>query len=181
MADPLVAARRRSTTRTIMRDRDCVGEQRLEGGITNAGAVARDGEHVVRPSGPHTAAIHELLAALRRAGFTGAPAPVGVDADGSERLEFIDGDVASTPYPIWAQSDRALVSVARLLREFHDAGRGFDPSGHEWNTTLADSLGGPVVCHNDVELSNVVFRGGGAVALIDFEFAAPGARSMTSR
>jgi hypothetical protein len=29
------------------------------------------------------------------------------------------------------------------------------------------------VCHNDVELSNVVFRDGIAVALIDFEFAAP--------
>jgi aminoglycoside phosphotransferase (APT) family kinase protein len=30
------------------------------------------------------------------------------------------------------------------------------------------------VCHNDVELSNVVFRDGVAVALLDFEFAAPG-------
>jgi aminoglycoside phosphotransferase (APT) family kinase protein len=30
------------------------------------------------------------------------------------------------------------------------------------------------VCHNDVELSNVVFRDGIAVALLDFEFAAPG-------
>jgi len=31
-----------------------------------------------------------------------------------------------------------------------------------------------VVCHNDVELSNVVFRDGTAIALLDFEFAAPG-------
>ena len=30
------------------------------------------------------------------------------------------------------------------------------------------------MCHNDVELSNVVFRDGVAVALVDFEFAAPG-------
>jgi len=28
-------------------------------------------------------------------------------------------------------------------------------------------MGGPLVCHNDVELSNVVFRDGIAVALID--------------
>jgi aminoglycoside phosphotransferase (APT) family kinase protein len=35
-------------------------------------------------------------------------------------------------------------------------------------------MGGPLVCHNDVELSNVVFRDGIAVALIDFEAAAPG-------
>ena len=30
------------------------------------------------------------------------------------------------------------------------------------------------MCHNDVEPSNVVFRDGIAVALLDFEFAAPG-------
>ena len=30
------------------------------------------------------------------------------------------------------------------------------------------------MCHNDVEPSNVVFRDGIAVALIDFEFGAPG-------
>ena len=30
-----------------------------------------------------------------------------------------------------------------------------------------------MVCHNDVCLENVVFRGGAAVALLDFEFAAP--------
>ena len=30
------------------------------------------------------------------------------------------------------------------------------------------------MCHNDVEPSNVVFHDGVAVALIDFEFAAPG-------
>jgi thiamine kinase-like enzyme len=30
------------------------------------------------------------------------------------------------------------------------------------------------VCHNDVCLENVVFRDGAAVALLDFDFAAPG-------
>jgi thiamine kinase-like enzyme len=34
----------------------------------------------------------------------------------------------------------------------------------------------PVACHNDVCPENVVFRGGGAVALLDFDFAAPGRR-----
>jgi aminoglycoside phosphotransferase (APT) family kinase protein len=64
--------------------------------------------------------------------------------------------------------------VARLLRGLHDAARTFDPRGHTWDGALADPAGGSVVCHNDVEPSNVVFRGGVAVALIDFEFAAPG-------
>jgi thiamine kinase-like enzyme len=31
-----------------------------------------------------------------------------------------------------------------------------------------------VVCHNDVCFENVVFRDGAAVALLDFDFAAPG-------
>ena len=39
---------------------------------------------------------------------------------------------------------------------------------------MADPEGGPVVCHNDVCLENVVFRNGEAVALLDFDFAAPG-------
>jgi len=43
-----------------------------------------------------------------------------------------------------------------------------------WNDALADPAGGTLVCHSDVELSNVVFRDGVAVALLDFEFAAPG-------
>ena len=56
----------------------------------------------------------------------------------------------------------------------HDAARSFDPQGLTWNADLADPAGGTLVCHNDVEPSNVVFRDGIAVALLDFEFAAPG-------
>jgi thiamine kinase-like enzyme len=43
-----------------------------------------------------------------------------------------------------------------------------------WRDELADPAGGFVVFHNDVCLENVVFRGGVAVALLDFDFAAPG-------
>jgi aminoglycoside phosphotransferase (APT) family kinase protein len=111
---------------------------------------------------------------VRDAGFESAPSPVGVDEDGRERLGFVDGDVPLVPYPGWSQTDTALASVARLLRGLHDAARGFDPDGLGWNDALADPAGGTVVCHNDVELSNVVFRDGIAVALLDFEFAAPG-------
>jgi hypothetical protein len=42
--------------------------------------------------------------------------PLGIDDDGRERLEFIDGDVPVPPYPAWAQTDAALESVAVLLR-----------------------------------------------------------------
>jgi len=111
---------------------------------------------------------------VRHAGFDAAPVPVGVDADGRERLVFIDGDVPVPPYPEWSQSDNALASVARLLRGLHDAALGFDPRGLSWDDRLADPAGGTLVCHNDVCPENVVFREGVAVALLDFEFAAPG-------
>jgi Phosphotransferase enzyme family len=149
-------------------------EQRLDGGIANAGQVVRVGPHVLRPSSPHSGSIHAFLRAVRHAEFVGASSPVGVDEDGRERLVFIDGDVPVVPYPDWSQSDTALASIARLLRGLHDAGRGFDSQGLTWNESLADPAGGTLVCHNDVELSNVVFRDGVAVALLDFEFAAPG-------
>ena len=78
------------------------------------------------------------------------------------------------PYPAWAQADAALASVATLLRRLHDAARSFDPAGSTWSTEMADPAGGPIVCHNDVCLENVVFRDGVAVGLLDFDFAAPG-------
>jgi aminoglycoside phosphotransferase (APT) family kinase protein len=151
-----------------------VVEEPLLGGIANSGHVVRVGSHVLRPSTSHSASLHEFLRALRQAGFDGVPTPVGIDADGRERLVFIEGEVPVPPYPAWSQSDRALASVATLLRRLHDAGRGFDAEGLGWNDALADPAGGTVVCHNDVEPSNVVFRDGIAVALLDFEFAAPG-------
>jgi len=151
-----------------------VAEQPLDGGIANAGLVVRVGPHVLRPASPHSASIHALLRAVRQAGFEGAPSPVGIDEDGRERLVFIEGEVPLAPYPDWSQSDAALASIAALLQRLHDAARRFDPRGLTWADGLADPAGGTLVCHNDVELSNVVFRDGIAVALIDFEFAAPG-------
>jgi hypothetical protein len=152
-----------------------VDEQRLSGGVANAGAVVRVGAHVLRPANPHTRSIHRFLSSLRTAGFDGASMPVGIDDDGRERLVFIEGDVPVPPYPVWSQSDAALASIAVLMRRFHDAARSFDPSGTTWSREMADpARGGPIVCHNDVCLENVVFRDGLAVGLLDFDFAAPG-------
>ncbi|MGI9029137.1 MAG: phosphotransferase family protein [Ilumatobacteraceae bacterium] len=111
---------------------------------------------------------------MRHAGFEGASLPVGIDDDGRERLVFVTGEVPVAPFPEWSQSDTALASIARLLRGLRDAAREFDHRGLTWDDALADPVGGTVVCHNDVDLSNVVFRDGIAVALLDFEFAAPG-------
>jgi Phosphotransferase enzyme family len=169
-----VVARLRNSETPIHPWSGDVDEHPLDGGIANAGQVVRIGPHVLRPSTPHSGSIHAFLRAVRDAGFEGVPMPVGIDEDGRERLVFIEGEVPRFPYPEWSQSDTALVSIAALLRRLHDAADGFDPRGFAWNDGLADPAGGTLVCHNDVELSNVVFRGGIAVALFDFEFAAPG-------
>ena len=150
-------------------------EEVLHGGVANAGAVVRVGPHVLRPSNPHTPSVHRFLRALRDAGFDGSSEVVGIDDDGRERLVFVAGDVAVPPYPEWAQRDEALASTAELLRRFHDASRSFVPAADDsWSVEMADPAGRAVVCHNDVCLENVVFRDGHAVALLDFDFAAPG-------
>ncbi len=149
-------------------------EEILSGGVANAGSVVRVGDHVLRPSHANTASIHRLLRWSREHGFPGAPVPVGLEVDGRERLQFIPGDVALPPYPDWAQTNDALASVTTLIRGLHDSTVDFDQSGSQWSDELAQTMGGPIMCHNDVCLENVVFRQGSAVALLDFDFATPG-------
>src|SRR5207248_6215100 len=139
----------------------------LHGGVANAGAVVRAGGHVLRPSNEHSASILEFLSELELAGFRGAPIPVGLEPDSRERLCFIPGDVAVPPYPDWAQTDNALASVAVLIRSLHDVSAVVDTDAMTWSSEMADPAGGPVICHNDVCLENVVFREGAAVALLD--------------
>jgi hypothetical protein len=149
-------------------------EEVLFGGVANSGAVTRAGDEVRRPASPFTASIFALLGAVRSDRFEGVQTPKGVDGLGRERLGYVEGDVPLPPYPDWAQTEGALGSITVLIRQFHEATRTFDPNPFVWNGELADPEGGPVVCHNDVCLENVVFRDGVAVALIDFDYAAPG-------
>ena len=151
-----------------------MADEQLAGGVANAGNVVRQGDEVLRPANPFTPSVHRFLVWLAGSGFRGASVPVGIEPDGRERLEFIPGDVPLPPYPAWAQTDAALASIAALIRRLHDAARGFDPGGMAWSAEMADPSGGPVVCHNDVCLENVVFRDGLAIGLLDFDFAAPG-------
>lgn len=153
-------------------------EELLHGGVANAGAVLRSGSSVLRPSNEQSRSILAFLSRLDAGGFKGAPSPVGIEPDGRERLRFIPGEVAIPPYPRWAQSDEALASVVALIRELHAVGERIDTSDLIWSSEMADPVGGAVICHNDVCLENVVFQDGRAVALLDFDFAAPGRRTF---
>jgi hypothetical protein len=146
----------------------------LRGGYTNAGHVVRIGDTVRRPWRETSPATGALLEHLERAGFDGAARFLGADADGRETLSYIAGDAALEPYEPWALTDEALVSVASLMRRFHDAVASFDPSGHVWPQAVPAAFRDGTISHNDPNLDNVIFRDGRAVALIDFDLASPG-------
>jgi Ser/Thr protein kinase RdoA (MazF antagonist) len=146
----------------------------LRGGYTNAGQVLRVGDTVRRPWRETSPATRALLEHLERVGFDGAPRFLGVDAEGRETLSFIAGDAVLEPYQPWALTDAALVSVAELLRRFHDAIASFDPAPHTWPQPVPAAFRDGTISHNDPNLDNVIFAGGRAVALIDFDLASPG-------
>ncbi len=148
----------------------------LVGGTANRGHVLRVGDTVRRPQRATTAATRALLDHLADVGFPGAPRFLGLDEQGREVLSFIDGTAVTPPYPAWALTDEALVSVARLVRDFHEAVSEFDPRPYAWPPSPPDPFAGELVSHNDPNLDNVVFRDGRAVALIDFDLASPGSR-----
>ena len=145
----------------------------LAGGTANRGRVIRVGDTVVRPTAPCWPATHALLAHLGAVGFEGAPRVLGVAAS-TEVLTYIDGQAAVPPLTAATLTDTALLSVADLLRSYHQAVRSFDPTGYRWPMPIPGRWCTGVVSHNDVHPANLVFRDGRAVALIDFDLAGPG-------
>lgn len=148
----------------------------LTGGIANAGLVVRIGDTVRRPQTAASPAVHELLLYLERLGFDGAPRYLGEDAVGREVLSYVPGEAATSPVPPWALTESALLSVAQLLDRFHEAVRDFPPAVRSWAREVPERFRGRHLGHNDPNLDNIVFRGGRAVAFIDFDLAGPGSR-----
>ncbi len=143
-------------------------ESSLPGGFVNA--VVRVGDTVRRPASTRTTFVGDLLRLLEASGWSGAPRYLGVDDEGREVLGYLDGHVAWQPQqPASVSSDESLVTVARLVREFHDLTAGSPLAG-----------GREVVCHNDLSPKNTVYRLSGGelrpTAFIDWDLAAPGAR-----
>jgi aminoglycoside phosphotransferase (APT) family kinase protein len=154
----------------------CGAETPLLGGTANRGQVVRVGDTVRRPQRATGAATHALLRHLAEVGFAGAPRFLDVDEHGREVLSYVPGTAVTPPYPAWALTDEALVSVAHLIRAFHEAISTFDPAPHVWPASPPSPFAGELVSHNDPNLDNIVFRDGRAVALIDFDLASPGSR-----
>jgi aminoglycoside phosphotransferase (APT) family kinase protein len=149
-------------------------EEPLLGGLTNTGLTMRVGDTVRRPLRPTSPATKAVLDHLKRAGFEGAPRYLGVDDSGREMLTYIEGRAPVEPHPEWALTDTALVSVAVLLRAYHEAVASFDPAPHDWPQAVPPTFNEGLISHNDPNLDNVIFDGGRAIALIDFDLASPG-------
>ncbi|WP_238010013.1 aminoglycoside phosphotransferase family protein [Dactylosporangium sp. AC04546] len=135
--------------------------------------VVRIGDTVRRPLHPWSPTIHELLQHLERAGFPHSPRLLGIDADGREVLSFIDGESGGTA---WARvaGDAGLVAMARLLRDYHDAVRGFRPAATAgWAAADGTFGAGDLVCHGDFGPWNLVWRGDRPVGILDWDYAWP--------
>jgi Ser/Thr protein kinase RdoA (MazF antagonist) len=145
----------------------------LGGGTANRGRVVKVGDTVRRPAGSYTPAVHALLNHLTQVGFAAAPAVVGLDAH-TEVLTYLEGDAAIDPIPSWALTTEALISVGVLLRGLHTSAASFDADGRSWQRPIPPRWRGDLVTHNDTHPANVIFRGGRATGLIDFDLSAPG-------
>jgi len=145
----------------------------LAGATANRGLVVRVGDTVRRPIAPCWPATHALLAHLSAVGFDGAPRFLAASS-GTEILTYMHGQAAVPPLAGKVLADAALVSVADLLRRYHRAVASFDPAGYRWPRPIPATFRTGLVSHNDVHPANLVFRGGRAVALIDFDWAGPG-------
>jgi aminoglycoside phosphotransferase (APT) family kinase protein len=153
------------------------GEQPLEGG--NTSVVVRSGDTVRRTLGHWTPAVHALLDHLESAGFDAAPRALGTDEQGREVVSWIEGQPGLLGVqrldPAFQTLDTCR-AVGRWLRRFHDAQRGLEPDPTlPWRVVPGRRLlPGEVVVHHDVAPYNTILRPDGSLAVIDFDFAAPG-------
>jgi len=135
------------------------------------GGAERVGDTVRRRTGRWTPSVHALLRHLEAVGFEGAPRVLGFDEHGREVLTYLPSEATSRRDA--PKSLRALEALGRLLRRYHDAAASFaPPPDAQWRLGRAPEPG-TVVCHNDVNPGNLVYRDGLPYALIDWDLAGP--------
>ncbi len=160
-------------------------EEPLVGGRSTQGVV-QIGDTVRRPAGPWTETVQAFLSYIRAHGFPEAPEPRGLDERGREVLSFIPGDVLATPqdpsdplvlvpYPEPWRSDEALAAAGRLIRQLHEASRGFATTSTHWRLCDRSMRGDEIICHGDLGPWNTVYVEGRPAAFIDWDSARPDA------
>ncbi|WP_222121052.1 phosphotransferase enzyme family protein [Curtobacterium sp. BH-2-1-1] len=118
--------------------------------------------------------MHQLLTHLHEQGFVAAPEPIAL-GDALETVTFVPGVAGNYPWSAEIASEAALVTSARLLRQYHDAAATYPRSVTDvWSQ--AERLPVETVVHGDFAPYNCVYDGIAAVGLIDFDTAHPGPR-----
>lgn len=151
-----------------------MSEQVLTGGDVTR--VVQVEDTVRRELGPWSPAVHALLRHFESVGFDGAPRFLGIDEQQREVLSYVEGEPGHAPVPA---GDEVLSALGDLLRRLHLAQAAFEPPADAiWQSFPGATPGGDVVCHNDLFWTNVIFRDGLPVALIDWDVAVPGSRLL---
>ncbi len=138
------------------------------------GGAVRVGDTVRKASQPQSATIRRLLAHVRAQGVTWVPEPLGTDELGRDVWSFIAGQVVHDQ-PDWLWSSEVLATVARRLREWHDATATFERRAEDvwwWRGKRPAE----VICHVDFAPYNHVYEDGRFVGAIDFDICYPGPR-----
>jgi aminoglycoside phosphotransferase (APT) family kinase protein len=143
--------------------------------------IVRRGGQVLRPTGSWSGAVHDFLRHLESVGFAAAPRFVGTEGE-REILTFVAGQVPADPQwqpgrghrlPSYARSEEALVAAAGLVRQLHEAARGYRPADTAYRFHPRPPRIGEVVSHGDLGPWNTVYRDGVPVAFIDWDAAGP--------
>ena len=146
----------------------------LGGSLNDA---VRVGDTVRRRAGPWTPAVHGLLRFLEAEGFP-APRARGIDGQGREILEYIEGEAyAGNPIPIPDSvfEEDHMVQAARMLRRYHDLVAHFRPSP-ELTWRLVSPKPHELILHNDWSPWNALFQRGRFALTLDWDLAGPGPR-----
>lgn len=137
-------------------------------------SIMKDGNCVVRPRKKSTVHIHSFLRELHANDFHKVPVPISISQT-NEVLSFVDGEVFNYPLPKEFYTKEMIVSSAKLLREFHNAGKSYldKINGKEdWMLPITDPI--EVMCHGDFAPYNVTVIHGKASGMIDFDTLHPG-------
>jgi aminoglycoside phosphotransferase (APT) family kinase protein len=131
--------------------------------------------------GGWSGSVHAYLRHLEAAGFAGAPRFLATEGE-REVLTYIDGEVPADPQwqpghghrlPAYARSEAALVAAAELVRQLHEAARGYQPADTQFRFDPRAPRPGEIISHGDLGPWNTVYRDGVPVAFIDWDSAGP--------
>lgn len=144
--------------------------EHLPGAVSGA---TRIGRTVRRPTGAWTPAVHELLTYLHDNGLRGIPQLHGIDDEGREVLEYVEG--RGVPIDREIVLDTVLTEAVVWLRDFHDLVEGFRPSEPRiWRGGTREVADDEIICHHDPGAYNWIIQSGHFVAMIDWDMAGPG-------